>query len=571
MYKPLRPRLGFSFILLLALAVAHLSFFGLAIVDAAPPDIRFGAVEAYHAPAAAGEAGVAWQRVRFHWAEIQAGGEGSWNDGDFPDGVLATELAAGRPVVGLLIGLPAWANENGLPRGLYLPHADPGNTWATFVRTVVGRYAGRIDHWILWNEPDVWDANHPGHTWNGSVEDFVQLNRVGYVTAKEANPNAVIHLAAVTHWWDAAYGRELYFQRYLSALTADPNAAGNNYFFDVATLHLYFQPHYVFDITSHYYGIMGSFGIWKPIWIVETNAAPSMDPAWPVADPRFNVSLDEQAAYIPQALALGMAAGAQRIGIYKMVDTPGDVAANPEPFGLVRADGSRRPAFYTFRVAAGMLAGATRATRQRWDDVGQVRVEQPGGSTTVLFARVPGARVVQLPAETPTATLVDMWGNRQAVSAADGVFTVNLPAAPCSQSAGEYCIIGGPTFYLVQGAVGGGLPPAAPPAAATATATSEPSPSSTETASPSPTPTFSPSQTATATVRPTKQATATKTPNPTATTVLATPSVAPVTPTLYVDPADVSESNEWLGLALIGAAGGIVVALIGVAVWLRRR
>ncbi len=354
---------------------------------AAPSDIRFGAVEAFHAPAAASQAGVAWERVRFHWAQIQAGGEGSWDDGEFTDAVLASELAAGRQVIGLLIGIPDWANDGGIPRGLHLPHTDPGNTWATFVRQIVGRYAGRIDHWILWNEPDVWDSNHPGHTFGGSVSDFLQLTRVGYITAKETNPHAVVHLAAFTHWWDAAYGRELYFKRFLDELAKDKNAVGNNYYFDVATLHLYFQPHYVFDITSYYYGLMGSYGMWKPIWIVETNAAPSMDPAWPVENPRFHVSLEEQAAYIPQALAMGMAAGAQRIGIYKLIDTAGDRAANPEPFGLVRMDGSYRPAFTTFQVAARMLAGATRVTRDRWDDVGQVTLEQAARYAPLAYER----------------------------------------------------------------------------------------------------------------------------------------------------------------------------------------
>jgi hypothetical protein len=493
-------------------------------IAAAPSDIRFGAVEAFHAPAAASQAGVAWERVRFHWAQIQAGGEGSWDDGEFTDSVLANELAAGRQVIGLLIGIPDWANEGGIPRGLNLPHSDPGNTWATFVRSIVGRYAGRIDHWILWNEPDVWDAGHPGHTWGGSVADFLQLTRVGYVTAKETNPNAVVHLAAFTHWWDAAYGRELYFKRFLDELVKDHNAVGNNYYFDVATLHLYFQPHYVFDITSYYYGLMGNYGIWKPIWIVETNAAPSMDPTWPVENPRFHVSLEEQAAYIPQALAMGMAAGAQRIGIYKLIDTPDDRAANPEPFGLIRIDGSYRPAFTTFQVAVSMMAGATRVTRDRWDDVGQVTLEQPGGKTTVLFVRVPGPRPAQVPADGPTAVLVDMWGNRRAISSQDGFFNLELPAAPCSQSAGDYCIIGGPTFYLVQGAPGPHPPPPAAtvaPAAETivptATPTSTPTASLTAPApaTPSPSPTQAPS--ATATPSPTPQPLPSSTPFPTLT------------------------------------------------------
>lgn len=579
-----RPRRTHPFFLATILLLVFTNAGRLAPAAAAPTDIRFGAVEAYYAPAAASQAGVAWERVRFHWAQLQAGGEGTWDDGEFTDDVLAGELAGGRQVVGLLIGIPDWANENGIPRGLNLPHTDPGNTWATFVRTIVGRYAGRIDHWILWNEPDVWDSNHPGHTWGGSVQDFLQLNRVGYVTAKETNPNAVIHLAAVTHWWDAAYGRPLYFQRYLETLVADPNAAGNNYYFDVATLHLYFQPHYVYDITSYYYGLMGSVGIWKPIWIVETNAAPSLDPTWPVADPAFLVSLDEQAAYMPQALAMGMAAGAQRIAIYKLVDTPGDKAANPEPFGLIRADGSYRPAFTAFQIATGMLAGATRASRDRWDDVGQVTVQQEGGSTTVLFSRVPGPRTAEVPAQTQTALLVDMWGRRQSVSAQNGVYTINLPAAPCSQSAGDYCMIGGPTYYLVQGSPSGGsLPaPAQPPAQPnTDTSTAAP-PAASATASPSDTP--EPTKTATATAIPSATATntVTTTPSPTATdtpvppsataTVSASPTLPPTATAAPLSPEPEPPIYHLrTSPLLIGGLAALGLGFILLALWQLRR
>ncbi len=547
--------------------------------SAGPADIRFGAVEAYHAPFAASEAGVAWERVRFHWAQIQADGEGTWEDGEFTDAVLAGELAAGRQVIGLLIGIPDWANEGGIPRGLGLPHADPGNTWATFVRQIVARYAGRIDHWILWNEPDVWDPNHPGHTWGGSVADFLQLTRVGYVTAKEANPGAVVHLAAFTHWWDAAYGREPYFRRFLEELVTDQNAAGNNYYFDSATLHLYFQPHYVYEITSYYYGLMGSYGIWKPIWIVETNAAPSTDPYWPVEEPRFHVSLEEQAAYMPQALAMGIAAGAQRIGIYKLIDTVGDRAANPEPFGLIRIDGSHRPAFTTFRVACTLLAGVTRTTRDRWDDVGQVTVEQAGGKTTVVFSRVPGPRTIQIPADGPSAVLVDMWGNRQAISSQSGLIEVVLPAAPCSQAAGDYCIIGGPTYYLVQGTPEKGLPPP-PGSLAQVTGTTTPTSTATPTRAPTrtqrPTTTPSPTHTSSTTPRPTRTLTPVPTHTGTATpTAKLSPSLPPYSPqpsqttNLTPPPASPAPPGTGVGIALAALAG--LTALIGLAIRASKR
>ncbi|MCZ7667212.1 MAG: hypothetical protein M5U34_08345 [Chloroflexi bacterium] len=81
----------------------------------------------------------------------------------------------------------------------------PHNTWAMFVDETVGRYAGRINHWIIWNEPDITDPETPGHTWDGDLDDFIQLLRVAYLTAKAANPDAVIHLPALTYYWDPTY------------------------------------------------------------------------------------------------------------------------------------------------------------------------------------------------------------------------------------------------------------------------------------------------------------------------------------------------------------------------------
>ena len=105
-------------------------------------------------------------------------------------------------LIGLLIGIPEWARDaHGLPQGLWLDHDDPANLWAVFVRETAGRYAGRIDHWIIWNEPDI-DETEVAHSWNGSVDDFYQLQRVAYIAAKEANPHAVIHLPAFTYWAD---------------------------------------------------------------------------------------------------------------------------------------------------------------------------------------------------------------------------------------------------------------------------------------------------------------------------------------------------------------------------------
>jgi hypothetical protein len=471
-------------------------------------DWRFGIVEAYTARNSARELKIGWTRVGFHWAYVQADGPDSWKP-ELSDEQIDEQLAEGREVIGLLIGIPDWARDDAdLPMGLWLDHNDPNNLWASFVHDIVTRYKGRINHWIIWNEPDI-DVSEIAHSWNGSVDDFYQLQRVAYLVAKEANPDAVIHLPAFTYWADSDAGREQYLARLLDRILADPQAVENNYFFDVATAHLYFQPDQVYELLGVFLEIMRERGMAQPIWLVETNAPPYDDPDWPVSDPTLAVSSTEQAAFIPQALASALAGGAERIGVYKLRDTEGDLAANPEPFGLLRRDGSRRVAFNTYREAIRFMRGTKTATRERWDEVGQFRLEQEDRITTVLFARLPQQQRVEIEAIAPNARLVDMWGQEQVLEAQDGYYTIDLQQALCTQTIGDYCMIGGTVYYLIQAADGGfppeGDPPVVPPQPTVTIA-----PSSTMTASPFSTETPTPS--ATASLTPLPSATATNNP-----------------------------------------------------------
>ena len=538
-------------------------------------DRRFGVIESFEDPAAADRLGATWTRARFQWAEVQPDGPAQWEP-PLDDEALDAELAAGREVVGLLIGIPDWARDRrGLPRGLSLPAGDPDNTWGVFVAEAVGRYAGRIDRWIIWNEPDIDDPDAPGHTWDGDIEQFAQLQRVAYLAAKEANPDAVIHLGAFTYFWDPGY-----FDRFLDVLAADPDAAANDFYFDAATAHLYFQPNAVYNVLYAFRQVMADHGLDKPIWLVETNAPPMDDPYWVVPNWTLAVSLGEQAAFIPQALAAALSAGAERIAVYKLKDTAGDRVANPEPFGLMRWDESRRPAFDTYRVAIRLLGDVTAAERERWDAVGQVRLTQPGQTTTVLFARLPDSQTVRVPATADTAEWVSMWGGREEIEAEDGYFTVELPGALCRQTIADYCMIGGTTYYLIQenaparaaqlaatrdaAATRAAVPTgraATRQAASTATAlapepTATPRPSATATAAPSATATVAATTTAAvATLPPTATATPTS-------AAAADGAAIPPPSTLDTPPAQWSVGDN-AGLILIGLGLLLAAGLVG--------
>jgi hypothetical protein len=581
----------FIFILAILLGLAQPLF-----VRAATPDRRFGAIDTFDNPTAATQLGAGWTRVRFPWADMQPNDSGQWNSSFFTDEQLNRELAAGREVVGLIVNTPPWAlqdgNVPGVPSGLTLPDDDPNNLWATFVRKIVSQYAGRINHWIIWNEPDIWQPSYPGRTWGGDEKDFFQLLRVAYNVIKQTNPNATVHLSAFTYYWDTNYGRTPFFTRLLDEMVKDRAAAEHNYYFDVASANLYFRTDNIYDLIAWHHQQMREHGFDKPLWLTETNAAPSTDPAWPVANPTFPITLDEQAHFIIQSMAMALAGGANRVAIYKMADVPADHAANPEPFGLVRDDGSRRPAFSAFQVGSSYLAGFTEASLTERTDTHTIVTVKRGDSgwTTVAWTRQPSPVIISVAAHANQATLIDWNGSKQTIKARDGKYEIEIAGATCTGG----CIIGGAPRLIVEGSVGSAKVDApsgsaAKPATIAPTATSATSNETINTpvaesaiitataemtSTATPRPTRTPTATATATLTPTvtstATSTATRTPTSTATatatsTATAT-AAATVAPTLQptatmVPPLTTTETNSMPPVLIIGGLGVIVAAI----------
>jgi len=415
-----------------------------------PPDSRFGAVEAFRASKDAADLRLGWERVIFFWYQIQPNGPGEWNEFYYEDGWLADARANGREVVGLIEGTPGWATDGspnaGVPRGLYLPVDDAGNLWATFVRTIIRRYAGRIDHWIVWNEPDIAPGEY-GVQWEGSVADFVQLTKVAYRVAKQENPNAVIHFAGLTYWHDAVYGRELYLQRYIDEARKDPAAAADHFYFDAISLHIYFTTDTVYDITRIFADLLRRNGLTQEIWINETNAPPYDDPLNPWTIPDWKISLDQQAGFVVQAFAQGLAAGAQRIAVYKLVDFP-PYPPGYEPYGLVRADGTRRPAFEAMRAIVTHFADTRSAIMDRTDARSIVTLDRGDRVTRVLWARGNYAVPLDLPARASWGLLVTHLGAAQVITPTSGLYRLTLPAAQCDTLHG--CAVGGSPLILVE-------------------------------------------------------------------------------------------------------------------------
>jgi len=502
-----------------------------------PPDIRFGAVEAFWDHTSAAEAGVAWERILFYWSELQPNGPEDWNGYHVQDVWLEWAAAEGREVVGLLKHTPAWATDGppgcGVPRGLELPIDDPGNLWATFVRRIVSMYAGRINHWVIWNEPDIAPDTY-GHEWCGSMEEYYRLLKVAYLAAHQANPDVIIHLAGMTYWHDRTYLR-----RFLTLVVQDPTAPEHGYYFDVVTLHIYFQTETVPYIINETRAALRACGLNKPVWVNETNASPDSDPQWPLVRPRWRVNLEEQAGFLLQSFALALSAGAERVAVYKWMDA--GLPPGGEPFGVLRPDGSRRPAFEAYKLITTHYAGTITAREERHPLYIVVTLNRGNATTYVLWARTAAAATVSLPALAPQGRLIDQTGAERIIEPVNGLYSFTLPGARCAD---EYagCIIGGTTYLLVENEEGQAaeLPTPTPdeanmladaltPAATVELPLPTATPTPTPTGTPVPSPTATPTPTPTATPTPTPTSTHTPTPTPSATPMPAV--IASLTPT----------------------------------------
>lgn len=148
------------------------------------------------------------------WAYVErTRGDYDWYQ---PDRIVKHAENQGLRVIARLGLVPAWARAEIETATLnYLPE-DEFESFANFVGAFVERYQGRVDHIIIWNEPNL------DFEWGGRTPDpaaYTELLRLSYQAAKSANPDVVVMLAGLAPtlarpgeggWHDLDYLRRLY-------------------------------------------------------------------------------------------------------------------------------------------------------------------------------------------------------------------------------------------------------------------------------------------------------------------------------------------------------------------------
>ncbi len=181
------------------------------------------------------DAGFGAIRQQFPWAEVEPDGKGAYWDARWGrstwekyDDVVALAAEYGLEVLARLDTSPAWARP-----GNPWPATPPENLadYGDYVAAVVGRYAGRVRYFQLWNEPNL------SSEWGEQPVDpaaFTALLAEGYRRAKAVNPDVVIVAPALAPTIEESPWA-LSELRYLDAMYA----AGAGAYFDVLAVQAY--------------------------------------------------------------------------------------------------------------------------------------------------------------------------------------------------------------------------------------------------------------------------------------------------------------------------------------------
>jgi hypothetical protein len=135
----------------------------------------------------------------------------------------------------------------------------------------------------------------------------------------------------------------------------------------------------------------------------------------------------------------------ERVQVYKLYNSP-EHPEDVHPFGLLRGDKSRRPAFEAYKLATTWLAGWQKVNYFEQGDVVALVFERPADTVTVLWNWANEPREATLQAIDSQGVLLDQSGQSQTITAERGRYRLTLPPAECFGG----CFIGGPTFLLVE-------------------------------------------------------------------------------------------------------------------------
>lgn len=301
--------------------------------------------------------GVSWVRFDFEWDQIQAGGSTSFN-WVATDRVVAAVLAHNLKILPVVAYSPAWARPAGCTS--YMCGPNNSDDYANFAKALVTRYASQgIHQWEIWNEPNITQFWLP----QPNPASYASMLKAAYIAIKSVDSSATVISAGLSP--AATTNGNIAPLEFLTSLYQD----GAEPYFDALGFHPYSYPAFASDtdswnawaqmsITStNLRSIMTNNGdSAKQIWLTEYGA-PTGGPGAgaTLSNPNFGNAPDHvdealQASMYSDAISLWRSdSWAGPLFLYSYKDIGTSASTNENFFGLLRNDGSQKPAYSTIK------------------------------------------------------------------------------------------------------------------------------------------------------------------------------------------------------------------------------
>ena len=310
--------------------------------------------------------GVGWIKQQIDWNSIEyARGLYRWGELDH---LVAEAEKYGLKILFSVARAPGFSRpepveEDGPPTDFTIFH--------DFMHALSTRYQGRVAAYELWNEPNL------KREWRGfdlSAEKFVELVKTGAAGVREGDPNAIIISGApavtgiddkINAIDDRVFLREMAAAGVgdaVDAIGVHPYGAANppdERAADATHLRSNYNSHpsfFFLDTLEDYHQILSEAKIDKPLWVTEFGW-PSIEKFGKVDTTGWEYARDvteaDQAAYLLRAIELRR----ERSWLGPLIIWNLNIAPllGPErsesAYGLLRPDGSKRPAYQQLRRA----------------------------------------------------------------------------------------------------------------------------------------------------------------------------------------------------------------------------
>jgi len=301
--------------------------------------------------------GIKWVRVDFDWSAIQPDNESSFDWSQY-DTIVAAAKQRHLYLLGILTYTPDWARPSSCKQDNKCAPAD-SRQFAAFASAVAARYASKdVHYWEIWNEP-----NNPSF-WQPKADPagYTQLLKRTYTALKQQDSSSFVITGGPSP--QATTSNSYAPIDFLNAVYKD----GAKGYFDAVADHPYTFPLSPTSTADHAWNQMASTNLGmrqvmvkngdsnKKIWITEFGA-PTGGPG-PVST-ISNPNLDQHPYVVDEALQSKIMTDA--LTLYKSYDWTGPFfwysyqdAGNTQDtnenfFGLVRYDGTKKPAYDTYK------------------------------------------------------------------------------------------------------------------------------------------------------------------------------------------------------------------------------